>query len=135
MFSIRLICAAEPDVSPTYPPEVIVPRPTPLVDLERVAPFYRDSRFPVVTWRNRENGALLFRGAAAASRRYAYCTCTMTVCSRLLCTLEMDLFHHMNLMGTFKLLMTLHECPYNMQLQSLTTFKLYLCVLLQRRDR
>ena len=79
MFSIRLICAAESDVSPTYPPEVIVPRPTPLVDLERVAPFYRDSRFPVVTWRNRENGALLFRGAAAAGRRYAYCTRTLIV--------------------------------------------------------
>lgn len=69
---MHLFCDADPDISPTYPPEVIVPRPTPEVDLERVAPFYRDSRFPVVTWRNRENGALLFRGAAAAGRRYAH---------------------------------------------------------------
>ena len=71
---MHLFCAADPDISPTYPPEVIVPRPTPEVDLERVAPFYRESRFPVVTWRNRENGALLFRGAAAAGRRYGRAT-------------------------------------------------------------
>ena len=70
LYTVCRIFAAEPDVSPTYPSEVIVPRPTPLIDLERVAPFFRDSRFPVVTWRNKENGALLFRGAAATGRRY-----------------------------------------------------------------
>jgi hypothetical protein len=56
-------------VCPTYPAEVIVPRPTPLVDIARAAPFFRESRFPVATWRNTENGAILFRGSAPAGRR------------------------------------------------------------------
>ena len=59
----------DPDLCPSYPPQLIVPICTPELDLIRGAKLYREGRFPTVCWVCRRNGAALLRAAVINAER------------------------------------------------------------------
>lgn len=62
------IHTTDPDVSPTYPPHLIMPICTPDMDIIRGASLYKEGRFPTLTWVHK-NGAALLRSAATKDER------------------------------------------------------------------
>jgi myotubularin-related protein 5/13 len=52
----------------TYPAVLAVPESTSDDNVKRLARLYRHGRFPSITWRHEDNGALLLRGASFQSK-------------------------------------------------------------------
>ena len=53
----------------TYPPRLVVPLSYADADICKLAPLYRESRFPVVCWRHPGNSSALLRSGATPRRR------------------------------------------------------------------
>jgi hypothetical protein len=58
-----------PELTPSYPRQVVVPRCIPDLDLLRGAKLYRQGRFPTLAWCRRGGGVFLLRAAPTLSHR------------------------------------------------------------------
>ena len=64
------LLAPDPELSPSYPREVIVPRCIPDLDLVRGTKLYRHGRFPTLSWASQDGSVFLLRAAPTVTHRY-----------------------------------------------------------------
>jgi hypothetical protein len=69
VWHVSSVLKENPDLSPSYPREVIVPRCIPDLDILRGAKLYRHGRFPTLTWISQDSSVFLLRAAPTVTRR------------------------------------------------------------------
>jgi hypothetical protein len=69
VWHISSVLEKNPEVTPSYPREVIVPRCIPDLDLLRGARLYRHGRFPTLAWCREGSSSFLLRAAPTLSHR------------------------------------------------------------------